>query len=163
MTRDQIIRAQQAINDAGLGPVVIDGVYGPITATAYAELLRRSTVAGVGAETPAPPAAKPWWTSRAQVGWLLTIALQLLSRTTGMEIDHEVAIPAVLDVLSGFTALLAVWGSTKRAAPIDQTLVLPGVRLSARGLRRESLPPDADAPGGADGFWGRAGGPLDPD
>jgi hypothetical protein len=162
MTRSDIIRIQRTINDAGLGPVVVDGIYGPRTEAAYAELLRYSEIGGYGNDAPVPPAAKPWWTSRAQVGWLLAVGLNLLSRWLGVELDADAWIPPILEVLSGISALVGLYGNAKRDAPIDPTLVAPGLRLPARGMPDHALPPGAHKAARSkqarhDDFWGNGG------
>ena len=153
MTRNEIIQLQRDLNARGYGPLVIDGRYGQATASAYQEFL---------AITPAPPAAKPWWTSRAQVGWILAIGLNLLSRWLGVELDADAWIPAILEVLSGISAIVGLYGNTKREAPIDQTLVAPGLRLPARRVSDKPVPPNPDRAARSnqtrhDDFWSNGG------
>lgn len=145
MTKTETINLQRTLNNTGYGPITVDGVYGPVTASAYTRMLKNSAAGGVGNAVPAPAAAKPWWTSRAQVGWLLAIALSALSKWLGVELDADAWIPAILDTLSGISAIIGLYGSAKRDAPIDQALVLPGVRLPVGRVREsQRVPTGAD-------------------
>lgn len=144
MTKSEIIDLQTKLHNRGYGPVKIDGIYGPQTAAAYAAMLRMNPVGGLDQPLPVPVPAKPWWASRAQVGWLLAIALNILANRLGVELDADAWVPPVLEILSGVAAIIGLWGNTHRKAPIDSTLVLPGVRIGAGGLREsERVPTDA--------------------
>lgn len=83
MTRAEIIALQRDLAARGY-PLKADGIYGPKTAEAYQDWLNQHTPQDV--ITPAPAAAKPWWTSRAILGLLATV-LAMLAGHFGLEID----------------------------------------------------------------------------
>ncbi len=166
MTHTDVLRLQRHLNDHGFGPLVEDGIYGPATQKAHEMQLHYVVPAG---PLIMPPAAKPWWTSRALIGALATIGLSI----AGIFLDVSDVNPKELtDVLvavsTGIAGLLALYGTIKRKAPIDPTLAAPGVRwgtrrarADARRMQPEPLPSSSDAPearnsaGFPDGhFWG---------
>jgi ABC-type spermidine/putrescine transport system permease subunit II len=69
MTRSEIIAIQSELG------VQADGIWGPITAAAYAARMAHEAP---GAPVALPPVSKPWWTSRAVLG-LLASVLALLA------------------------------------------------------------------------------------
>lgn len=158
MTREEIFHAQRSINAAGLGPVAADGVWGPHTAAAYAELARESDLGGVGMSVPTPAAPKPWWTSRAVLGALATIAAGIAG-FAGVSLDAGQLTDTLAALVSAVGGGLALWGSIRRTAPIDQGLVAPGVRVESGRLCRDSVPPD-DA-GDHGGYWSGEHGPFE--
>ena len=154
MTRDEIVQLQRDLNARGYGPLVVDGRYGPATAEAYQEFL---------AVTPAPVPAKPWWTSRAIIGALVTLVIGLAGLFTDLGgLDTGALTDALVSIATGGAGLLALWGSIRRQAPIDPTLVAPGLRLPARGVPSDELPPNSDRAARSsqsrhDDFWGNGG------
>ena len=150
MTKDEISNAQRAINDAGIGPVIEDGIYGAETAAAYRELLRLSEFGGESQPMPSPPAPKPWWTSRAVLGTLSAILASGLG-LMGLSLDTGQMTEILVTLTTLVSSGIALYGSINRTAPIDPSLVAPGVRL-----RRDALPPVPDAPDSD----GRALGPF---
>lgn len=162
MTRNETTQIQRAINNAGLGPIDVDGRYGPITEAAYAELLRYSEIGGYGNDAPVPPAEKPWWTSAAAVGGvarMISLAAGLAGYMVGAD-ELEIVITLVLAAVFG---VIEFWGTIRRKAPIDRSLALPGLRLPGFGrVPRDELPSDAyKAPdylrNRHDDFWGNGG------
>lgn len=124
MTKSEIITIQRQLNAAGLS-VKIDGVYGPETAAAYQAWLNANTPESM--PTPAPAAAKPWFLSRAVIGILVSMAA-LAANVWGWEIDVEEA--TTLAVGAG-GLLMALVGTLRRRAPIDGSVLAPGVRFSS--------------------------------
>lgn len=139
MTRDEIIALQQAL---GVTP---DGIYGPITQAAHRAYLDRIN------DTPSvpnitPPPAKPWWASRAILGLLATVLASLAGRF-GFEVDDDAITPLLLHAVELGGLAVAAWGTVRRSAPIDPTLVArvrgADVRLPVRAERT----PDDDPRG----------------
>lgn len=124
MTKSEIITIQRQLNAAGWS-VKIDGVYGPETAAAYQAWLNANTPESM--PTPAPAAAKPWFLSRAVIGILVSMAA-LAANVWGWEIDVEEA--TTLAVGAG-GLLMALVGTLRRRAPIDGSVLAPGVRSSS--------------------------------
>ena len=149
MTRHDVLRIQRDLNSMGFG-LVEDGIYGPATAAAMRQYQRMNNPAEVGLLIPDP--AKPWWTSRAVLGALATIVASLAGALWSLDIDAAQLTDTLLALVTAATGLIALWGSVRRQAPIDPTLVAPGVRLPARErVRREPVPPGPD-PARRDGF-----------
>ncbi len=148
MTRAEILTLQRAINaEFGWG-LREDGIYGPQTAEAYQYYLNQKTPRNV--PTPAPPAAKPWYLSRAILG-LLASAAATLAGVAGWMVDaHEITTLLVQLVEVG-GLVLAFIGTVRRHQPIDPTLVAPGVRYPTRA---PDLSPDGatDRPPGPFGY-----------
>lgn len=124
MTRDEIIALQQAL---GVTP---DGIYGPITQAAHRAYLDRIN------DTPSvpnitPPPAKPWWASRAILGLLATVLASLAGRF-GFEVDDDAITPLLLHAVELGGLAVAAWGTVRRSAPIDPTLV---ARVGTRDVR----------------------------
>lgn len=124
MTKSEIITIQRQLNAAGWS-VKIDGVYGPETAAAYQAWLNANTPESM--PTPAPAAAKPWFLSRAVIGILVSMAA-LAANVWGWEIDVEEA--TTLAVGAG-GLLMALVGTLRRRAPINGSVLAPGVRFSS--------------------------------
>lgn len=124
MTKSEIITIQRQLNAAGWS-VKIDGVYGPETHGAYQAWLNANTPESM--PTPAPAAAKPWFLSRAVIGILVSMAA-LAANVWGWEIDVEEA--TTLAVGAG-GLLMALVGTLRRRAPIDGSVLAPGVRFSS--------------------------------
>lgn len=136
MTRDEIIDLQTRLQNRGYGPVKIDGIYGPQTAKAYAAMLKMNPVGGIDQPLPVPVPAQPWWTSRAVIGSVVTVALSVLGAFVDWKVDAESLTDVIYQIVIAVSGLLAFIGTIKRKAPIDPTLVVPGVRIGA-GLVRE--------------------------
>jgi hypothetical protein len=146
MTKSEILELQRRLNEVGLAylvlgePLAEDGIYGPNTDRVYTEWLDRDSV--MPSVTPEP--AKPWWQSRAIIG-LFAAVLAGAAHAMGLEIGSE-EITAILLSLVEFVGLgLAMWGTVRRKAPIDPTLVarLPG----GRDVRLPVLPNRQDRTG----------------
>ena len=141
MTKTEILNLQRDLKERGYG-IVVDGVYGPCTASAYQDWLDQHTPQDV--VTPAPPAAKPWWTSRAILGLLATV-LAMLAGHFGLEIDDATLTPILLQVVELGGLVIAAWGTATRKAPIDNSLV---ARVNGQSVRLPSahpLPADSEA------------------
>ena len=127
MTRAEIRHLQINLNDLGYGPLVVDGIYGPATDAAF----RRQTQENITPEVIYPPVAKPWWQSRAVLG-LLASVLAMLAGRFGWSIDDGQITEMLLRAVELGGLVLAAWGTVRRSAPIDPTLV---ARVGARDLR----------------------------
>ena len=153
MTRAEIRYLQQQLNAAGYGPLVVDGIYGPQTAAAYARFESRQDLPAiemhgerVAVEPPLATPAKPWWTSRAVLG-LLASVLALLAGRFGFEVNDGQITDILLKAVELGGLALAAWGTVRRSAPIDPTLV---ARVGTRDLRlpvRTHGTPDSDPRG----------------
>jgi hypothetical protein len=146
VTSNEIYDLQKQLNEIGLSflvlgkPLIEDGIYGPNTDRVYTEWLDRDSV--MPSVTPEP--AKPWWQSRAIIG-LFAAVLAGAAHAMGLEIGSE-EITAILLSLVEFVGLgLAMWGTIRRQAPIDPTLVM---RLPGRGDVRLPVRPERQTPGG---------------
>ena len=133
MTRAEILVLQQTLNASGLAyrvlgkPLTEDGIYGPATDRVYRAKLDED--ASVPTVTPAP--AKPWWQSRAVLG-LLASVLAMIAGRMGWSIDDGQITEMLLRAVELGGLVLAAWGTVRRSAPIDPTLV---ARVGARDLR----------------------------
>lgn len=144
MTRAEVRQLQINLNDLGYGPLTADGIYGPKTDAAF----RKQSQENITPEVIYPPVAKPWWTSRAVLG-LLASVLALLAGRFGFEVNDGQITDILLKAVELGGLALAAWGTVRRSAPIDPTLVarLPSgadVRLPVRPQR-----PVDDDPRGA--------------
>jgi hypothetical protein len=147
VTRDDTRALQQRLNEIGwahqvLGaPLAEDGIYGPRTDQAYAAWLDQEHVV----PTVTPPPAVPWWTSRALLG-ILAAGLAWLATQAGWLVEAEQITQILVHLAEAVGLALALWGTLRRRAPIDPTLVarLPGrdLRLPVRAHR-----PDRPRPG----------------
>lgn len=136
MTRAETLEIQRQL---GLTP---DGIYGPKTAQAYQQWLDDNTVESM--PTPAPRPAAPWWRHKVVIGLLATVLAGITSRW-GVNADELTAILLQLAEVAGL--VLAAWGTVRRSAPIDPTLV---ARVGARDVRlpvRPDRTPDDDPRG----------------
>ncbi len=127
MTRAEVRRLQINLNDLGYGPLTVDGIYGPKTDAAF----RKQTQENITPEVIYPPVAKPWWTSRAALG-LLASVLALLAGRFGFEVNDGQITDILLKAVELGGLALAAWGTVRRSAPIDPTLV---ARVGTRDLR----------------------------
>lgn len=84
MTRSEIIAIQSELG------VQADGIWGPITAAAYAARMAHEAPR---APVALPPVSKPWWQSRAVLGLLASV----LAMIAGLLAQVETAIAAVED------------------------------------------------------------------
>ena len=145
MTRTDILVLQQTLNASGLAyrvlgkPLTEDGIYGPATDRVYRAKLDED--ASVPTVTPAP--AKPWWTSRAVLG-LLASVLAMIAGRMGWSIDDGQITEMLLRAVELGGLALAAWGTVRRSAPIDPTLV---ARVGNRDVR---LPVPAERQGDPD-------------
>lgn len=144
MTRAETFKLQRLLNNRGFGPIEEDGRYGPLTAAAYERMLKLSDAGGSGNSIPVPAPAKPWWTSRALIGSVVTVALSVLGAFVDWKVDAESLTDVIYQIILAISGLLAFIGTVRRQAPIDPTLVVPGVRVGAGRVRpSERLPTDA--------------------
>ena len=127
MTRDDVRQLQINLNDLGYGPLTVDGIYGPKTDAAF----RRQTQENITPEVIYPPVAKPWWTSRTVIG-LLASVLAMIAGRLGWSIDDGQITDLLLKAVELGGLALAAWGTVRRSAPIDPTLV---ARVGTRDLR----------------------------
>lgn len=140
MNRAEIAEIQQQLTKLGYDDLIIDGIWGPKTALAYESYIATMPVS----IAVSPPADKPWWTSSALIGGLISVAAWGAS-FAGFQFDVESAKQAIPELVGAAFAVVAVVGTWRRKAPIDPTLVAPGVRLPRR-VQHPPLPPDADRP-----------------
>ncbi len=138
LSRAEISEIQARLTALGFGDLVPDGIWGPQTARAYTSYLGTMPVS---LAVP-PPADKPWWTSSALIGGLVSVAAWGAS-FAGFTFDVESAKQAIPELIGAVFAVVAVVGTWRRKAPIDPTLVAPGVRIPRR-VRNPSLSSDAD-------------------
>ena len=142
MTRAEVRQLQINLNDLGYGPLTVDGIYGPKTDAAF----RKQTQENITPEVIYPPVAKPWWTSRAILG-LLASVLAMIAGRLGWSIDDGQITELLLKATELGGLALAAWGTIRRSAPIDPTLV---ARVGARDVRlpvRTNGTPDGDPRG----------------
>ena len=140
MIKREIVALQQSLNQSGFAYQILgealkeDGIYGPATDRVHRAWLDRDT----RIPTVTPPPAKPWWQSRAVLG-LLASLLAMIAGRMGWGVDEG----QITDVLLKATELgglvVAAWGTIRRQAPIDSTLVARvgthSVRLPVRPER----------------------------
>ncbi len=148
MTRAEIITLQRQLKAAGYHITRIDGIYGPETATAYQAFLNYNTPKDVA--TPAPTAVKPWYLSRSVIGILVSLIAVITERMGWMVNSDELTI-LVMQLLEFGGLALAFIGTVRRRAPIDPSIVAPGVRYFNNAY---PVPPDsqADKPAGPFGY-----------
>lgn len=155
VTRAEVRYLQQQLNASGYGHLVEDGIYGPKTAAAYARFEARQDLPAidmggerVAVEPPLATPAKPWWQSRAILG-LLASLLAMIAGRLGWSIDDGQITEMLLRAVELGGLALAAWGTIRRSAPIDPTLV---ARVGARDVR---LPvrPDRAADGDPRGVF----------
>jgi len=137
MTRAEIIAIQSELG------VKADGIWGPKTAAAYAARMAQDAPQ---APVAMPPVSKPWWQSRAVLG-LLASVLAMIAGRLGWSIDDGQITEMLLRAVELGGLALAAWGTVRRSAPIDPTLV---ARVGTRDLRlpvRSHGTPDDDPRG----------------
>jgi len=122
MTRSEIIAIQTELG------VQADGIWGPITAAAYAARMAHEAP---HAPVVMPPVSKPWWQSRAVLG-LLASVLAMIAGRFGWSIDDGQITDLLLKAVELGGLALAAWGTVRRSAPIDPTLV---ARVGTRDVR----------------------------
>lgn len=136
MTRDQVLKLQRTLRDAGYYPGAIDGHYGPQTQAAHTRYLNEPPPDVPPLATP----AKPWWLSRTIVGVVGTVIVGALG-------VHGVDASQITDWLMqaielGF-ATLAIWGRIRADRPIAPVR-LPGRAGDAGRLRGGAVDLSAD-------------------
>lgn len=124
MTRAEILTLQQDLNARGY-ELLPDGVYGPNTAKAYQDWLNQHTPQDMA--TPAPAAAKPWYLSRSILG-ILASALAVVAERMGWIVDANELTTLAVQVIEVAGLAVAFIGTVRNRAPIDPTLVAPGLR-----------------------------------
>jgi len=148
VTKREIVALQQSLNQNGFAYVILgealkeDGIYGPATDRVHRAWLDRDTT--IPTVTPQP--AKPWWQSRAVLG-LLASLLAMIAGRMGWSIDDGQITEMLLRAVELGGLALAAWGTVRRSAPIDPTLV---ARVGTRDLRlpvRTNGTPDGDPRG----------------
>ena len=122
MTRSEIIAIQSELG------VKADGIWGPKTAAAYAARMAQDAPQ---APVAMPPVSKPWWQSRAVLGLLASVLAMIASRL-GWSVDDGQITDLLLKAVELGGLALAAWGTVRRSAPIDPTLV---ARVGTRDLR----------------------------
>lgn len=150
MTKREVLALQQALNQSGFAYKVLgealkeDGIYGPDTDRAYRVWLDKNSA--VPTITPEP--VKPWWQSRAVLG-LLASLLAMIAGRMGWSIDDGQITELLLRATEVGGLIVAAWGTIRRQAPIDSTLVARigthTVRLPVRPERQGN--PDDDPRG----------------
>ena len=155
MTKQEIIdlRSQQAIaelqiqlNKQGFN-LKVDGVYGKKTRDAYAEYLDRDPQV----PTLVPPAPKPWWASKTALFTLATIGVSLAA-LFGVELDKQNLVEALTALATLVTSILALYANARRSAPLDSTLIMPGVRIKTSGGVPAQGKSDSGSPPGPFGY-----------
>ena len=122
MTRAEIIAIQSELG------VKADGIWGPKTAAAYAARMAQDAPQ---APVAMPPVSKPWWQSRAVLG-LLASVLAMIAGRFGFEVNDGQITDLLLKAVELGGLALAAWGTVRRSAPIDPTLV---ARVGTRDVR----------------------------
>jgi peptidoglycan hydrolase-like protein with peptidoglycan-binding domain len=140
MNANDVLILQSTLNDLGYGPLILDGVYGHATQRAHEQYLVAHIESPELAVT--LPAAKPWWTSRAVLGSLVTIAASAAG-LAGYAFDAGGLTDVLVSITTALAGLLAYVGTVQRSAAIDPTLVAPGVRRDGFRLRRIGVSPGA--------------------
>lgn len=126
VTKQEIIDLQTQLNKQGFN-LVVDGRYGQKTRDAYARYLDRSPLV----PTQVPPAPIPWWQSKTAIFSLATILVSIAA-LAGFDIDKSQLIEVISSALTLVTGVLALWANARRSAPLDRTLLAPGLRLAAK-------------------------------
>lgn len=149
MSKNEILALQRSLNQSGFaycvlnGPLVEDGIYGPNTDKVHRAWLDKDTA--IPTVTPAP--AKPWWHSRAVMG-LLASALAMIAGRLGWSIDDGQITEILLRVTEVAGLILAAWGTVRRQAAIDPTLVARAGTHTVRLPMRSQWQAPADDPRG---------------
>ena len=148
MSKSETLALQRAINaEFGWG-LREDGIYGPKTAEAYQYYLNQKTPRNV--PTPAPTGAKPWYLSRAVIGVLVSL-IAVITERMGWIVDANTLTTLLVQLAEVLGLVLAFVGTVRRRAPIDSSLVAPGVRYTPRA---NPMPSDGttDRPPGPFGY-----------
>jgi len=135
MTKNEVRYLQIKLTKQGF-PVTVDGVYGPKTRDAYAAYLDQDTKV----PTVVPTAAKPWWQSKTAIFTLATILVSIAA-LAGYDVDKSQLIEVISSALTLVTGLLALWANARRSAPIDNSIIAPGVRITSRS---RPVPPKSE-------------------
>ena len=142
MTKSEIIALQTSLREQGY-PVTVDGIYGPQTEAAYAKYLDKDT----NVPTVVPPAVKPWWTSKTAIFALGTVLVSLAG-LWGIPLDAQTLTETLTALATLVSGLLTLWANARRTAPLDRSLVGPGLRLkTSGGVPAKSQPDSGSTPG----------------
>lgn len=146
MTKQEIIELQTQLNKQGFN-LVVDGRYGEKTRAAYAAYLDRDTQV----PTLVPPAPIPWWASKTALFTLATIGVSLAA-LFGVELDKQNLVEALTALATLVTSILALYANSRRRAPLDSTLIMPGVRIKTSGGVPAQGKSDSGSPPGPFGY-----------
>ncbi len=146
MTKSEIIELQTQLNKQGFN-LVVDGRYGEKTKAAYAAYLDRDTQV----PTLVPPAPKPWWASKTALFTLATIGVSLAA-LFGVELDKQSLVETLTALATLVTSILALYANSRRRAPLDSTLIMPGVRIKTSGGVPAQGKSDSGSPPGPFGY-----------
>jgi hypothetical protein len=139
LTLDDKRALQSRPSNAGIYDGDIEGALGPRSLDAYAAYWgQRNVEIGVPILVPAPET--PWWRSGTQWALIATVLGSLAGALSGAPELIEPSLPPGVDSAHNVTlvitsattlvtALVGLWRNTVRRNPIDQTLVLPGLRM----------------------------------
>lgn len=130
MSKSDILALQHLLLSLGFDPGAVDGIYGPKTRSAYEQYL--ATRPRDPATIAVPAAAKPWWESQSMLSSIATVATGAgtLLAVVGTGGVASLGTPAAIGGLTAvITGLSGMYGTARRSAPIDPTLVAPGHRL----------------------------------
>lgn len=142
MTKPEIIELQTQLNKQGFN-LVVDGRYGEKTKAAYAAYLDRDTQV----PTLVPPAPKPWWASKTALFTLATIGVSIAA-LFGVELDKQNLVETLTALATLVTSIFALYANSRRSAPLDSGLVLPGLRIkSSSQVSSPSKPADGNSSG----------------
>lgn len=142
MTKPEIIELQTQLNKQGFN-LVVDGRYGEKTKAAYAAYLDRDTQV----PTLVPPAPKPWWASKTALFTLATIGVSIAA-LFGVELDKQNLVETLTALATLVTSIFALYANSRRSAPLDSGLVLPGLRIkSSYQVSSPSKPADGNSSG----------------
>lgn len=136
MTRAEIKALQQSLNQQGFD-LVVDGRYGQKTRDAYAAYLDRDPEV----PTQVPPAPIPWYLSRSILGILASL-IAVIAERMGWTVDANELTTLLVQLLEVGGLAVAFVGTVRRRAPIDSTLVAPGMRVTTRAHK---VPADSQA------------------
>lgn len=132
MTRAETLEIQRLLG------LKADGIYGPKTREAYQNWLNLNTPELM--PTPAPSAAKPWYLSRAVIGIMVSL-IAVITERMGWTVNANELTTLLIQLMEVGGLAVAFIGTVRRRAPIDSTLVAPGVRLPTRANK---VPADSD-------------------
>lgn len=121
MTKQEIIKLQIKLNEAGYGPLVVDGKYGTKTEEVYRKYLDELDPK---VPTVIPPPKKPWWTSKAVLGSLATIIASILG-VVGYSIDASMISEILVASVTAITGILSLIGTINRKGEIEKESFVP--------------------------------------